>query len=103
MDIGKITPALRDITPQISPSPSIAPGATGDAGGFLETLKSFISESNELQGVAASKVQSLISGESTDVHDVMVAMEKAGVSFNMVMEIRNKMMEAYQEVIRTPV
>ncbi|MCA9733268.1 MAG: flagellar hook-basal body complex protein FliE [Deferribacteres bacterium] len=70
---------------------------------FIDTMKSFLSDANTLQKNAADQVEALVSGETTDVHDVMVAMEKASVSFEMVMEIRNRMLEAYQEIMRTQV
>ncbi len=70
---------------------------------FADTIKSFLKEANQLQENAAEEVEALIAGETTDVHDVMIAMQKASVSFEMVMEIRNKMLEAYQELMRTQV
>ncbi len=74
-----------------------------DSANFVDSMKSFLKEANTLQMHAANQVESLISGETTDVHDVMIAMEKASVSFEMVMEIRNRMLEAYQEIMRTQV
>ena len=41
-----------------------------------------------------------MAGEISDVHDVMMAVEKAGTSFQLLMEMRNKMMDAYQEIKR---
>ena len=43
----------------------------------------------------------MIAGEDIDAHEVMTAVEKANTSFEMVMEIRNKMLEAYREIMRT--
>ncbi len=70
---------------------------------FGDTLKTFLKEVNQLQAEAADHVEALVTGETVDIHDVMIAMEKASVSFEMVMEIRNKILEAYQELIRTQV
>jgi flagellar hook-basal body complex protein FliE len=42
----------------------------------------------------------MAAGEITDVHQVMTAVEEASTAFNMMMEIRNKVMDAYQEVLR---
>src|SRR3989339_765042 len=67
---------------------------------FEETLKGFINDVNELQQDAGKSVEKLLTGEIKDVHDVMVAVEKAGTSFELMMEIRNKMIDAYREVIR---
>ena len=70
---------------------------------FAETLKSFLHDVNQLQSEAADHVEALVAGETVDIHDVMIAVEKASVSFEMVMEIRNKILEAYQELMRTQV
>lgn len=67
---------------------------------FKETLKSFMSDVNEMQIKADESIEKMAAGEITDVHQVMAAVEEANVSFNMMMEIRNKVMDAYQEVMR---
>jgi flagellar hook-basal body complex protein FliE len=70
---------------------------------FNDTLKSYINEANDLQITADRDIQRMIAGEDIDAHEVMVAVEKANTSFEMVMEIRNKMLEAYREVMKTQV
>lgn len=70
---------------------------------FTETVKSFLKDVNNLQLQAGSQIESLIAGETTDIHDVMIAVEKASVGFEMAMEIRNKILEAYKEVMRMQV
>ncbi len=67
---------------------------------FEETLKGFITDVNELQQDAGKSVEKLLTGEIKDVHDVMVAVEKAGTSFELMMEVRNRMIDAYREVMR---
>ena len=68
---------------------------------FNETLKGYINDANDLQIKADRDIQKMIAGEEIDAHEVMTAVEKANISFEMVMEIRNKMLEAYREVIKT--
>ena len=70
---------------------------------FSETLKGFIKDVNVLQKEAGKSVEKLLTGEIKDVHDVMVAVEKAGTSFELMMEIRNKMIDAYHEILRMQV
>jgi len=70
---------------------------------FDDILKDFIHDVNDLQSVANESIEKLAAGEITDVHEVMVAVEKAGVAFDLMMEIRNKMLEAYQEIMRMQV
>lgn len=68
---------------------------------FNETLKSYIDDANDLQLKADKDIQKMIAGEEIDAHEVMTAVEKANMSFEMVMEIRNKMLEAYREIMKT--
>jgi flagellar hook-basal body complex protein FliE len=70
---------------------------------FQSMLGEFVREVNETQHTAGEAVNRLVSGEPTEIHDVMIAIEKAGVSFELMLEIRNKMLEAYQEVMRTQI
>jgi len=101
MDVSKTTGLQPGgLTPAKNPKKQTA---ESNSANFVDTMKSFLKEANTLQTNAADQVESLISGETTDVHDVMIAMEKASVSFEMVMEIRNRMLEAYQEIMRTQV
>jgi flagellar hook-basal body complex protein FliE len=55
---------------------------------------------NAMQRKADQSIAKMVSGEVTDVHQVMNTVQEANVAFNMMMEIRNKVMEAYQEVMR---
>jgi len=67
---------------------------------FKETLSGFLKDVNSLQQNADISIQRLAAGEITDVHQVMNATEEAKVAFNMMMEVRNKVMTAYEEVMR---
>ena len=71
-----------------------------DAPSFKNTLQSFLEDVNNLQNKADESIQKMASGEINDVHQVMSSVEEANVAFNMMMEIRNKVMDAYQEVMR---
>ena len=67
---------------------------------FGDTLKRYINDANDLQISADRDIQRMIAGEDIDAHEVMTAVEKASMSFEMVMEIRNKMLEAYREIMK---
>jgi flagellar hook-basal body complex protein FliE len=67
---------------------------------FDETLQGFLKDVNELQLNADESIQKMVAGEVKDVHQVMLAVGEAKVAFNMMLEIRNKTMEAYQELMR---
>ena len=95
---------------QITPRPmegqetsKVQPTKTEGAGTFENTLKGFINDVNDLQVDAGKSVEKLLTGEIKDVHDVMVAVQKAGTSFELMMEIRNRMIDAYREVMRMQV
>ena len=67
---------------------------------FGETLTQAVRDVNALQGEAGKAVQRMVSGEETDLHNVMVAVEKAKTSFDLLMEIRNKTIDTYKEILR---
>ncbi len=67
---------------------------------FRDTIRNFVHDVDSMQKDSARKVQDFMAGEITDVHDVMMTVEKAGTSFQLLMELRNKMMDAYQEIKR---
>ena len=79
-----------------------APSMRGDVK-FSDMLKQTLGEVNQLQHQAGQSIQRLATGEVHDVHQVMIAAEEASIAFELMMEIRNKLMEAYQEVMRTQV
>ena len=67
---------------------------------FKETMQGFLKDVNSMQVKADQSIEKMAAGEITDVHQVMSTVQEANVAFNMMMEIRNKVMDAYQEVMR---
>jgi flagellar hook-basal body complex protein FliE len=67
---------------------------------FKQTLSGFINEVNDLQAKANESIENLATGKVENVHEVMIAMAKAEVSFKFMMEARNKLVETYKEVMR---
>lgn len=70
---------------------------------FAETLKDSIKDVNDLQVGADKAIQELGAGKTTNIHETMILLEKADISFRLMMQVRNKLMEAYQEIMRTQV
>ena len=70
---------------------------------FRDSIRSFVHDVDQLQKVSKTKIEDFIAGEISDVHEVMVAVEKASTSFQLLMELRNKMLDAYQEIKRMSV
>lgn len=74
--------------------------STGEAdGSFTGILKHAINEVNHAQIEADNAIQELAYGEK-DIHQTMIAMEKAEVSFQLMMQARNKIISAYEEIMR---
>ena len=70
---------------------------------FGDTLKSFVGEVNEQQKTANQLSESFIKGENVDMHDVIIAGQKAKTSFQLLMELRTKGLDLYREVLRMQV
>lgn len=70
---------------------------------FKETLVDFLEDVNRLQQEADESVKKLVKGEVSDIHQVMVRVEEAEVAFQLLLELRNKVIEAYQELMRMQV
>ena len=71
-----------------------------DGPSFKETLQGFMKDVNQMQLKADESIRKMAAGEINDVHQVMNAVEEANLAFNMMMEIRNKVMDAYDELMR---
>jgi flagellar hook-basal body complex protein FliE len=69
-------------------------------GGFADTLRGAMEEMGELGSEAGTKVASVLDGTGTDVHSALIAVEKADLSFQLMMQVRNKIVSAYQEISR---
>ena len=67
---------------------------------FASMLGRLVEEVNAKQGAAADAVSGLQSGRSASLHQAVIAMEEASVSFQLMVEVRNKLLESYQELMR---
>ncbi len=70
---------------------------------FSDMLKDVIADINKLQVNADEKIAEVQLGNTTNIHEAVVALEKADISFRAMMQVRNKIMDAYQEVMRIQV
>ena len=70
---------------------------------FGDVLRNAISTTNQLQKQSDLEIQKLITGETQDLHATLIAVQKADLSFQMMMQVRNKLVQAYQEIMRTQV
>ena len=70
---------------------------------FGDFLKNAIESVNENQKTSDILTEKLINGEDVELHEVMIASQKASITLNATLEIRNKVVEAYQEIMRMQV
>ncbi len=70
---------------------------------FGQVLKQALSEVSELQAEADEAVRGLLLGEGVSIHETMIALQKAETSFKLLMEVRNKLISAYNEIMRMQV
>lgn len=91
--------SLRILPADLQPSPSLQPQRE-TAPAFREMLNEAIEDIHHLQSEAENKVSGVLGGDGTDVHTAMIAVEKADLSFQLMMQVRNKIVSAYQEISR---
>jgi flagellar hook-basal body complex protein FliE len=88
-------PLTRSISAAVQP-----PGTASSAPSFGEAMREVLESANRLQEQADNEIQALAAGKNGDLHKTMIAMEEADVSFQLLMQVRNKIVAAYQEIMR---
>jgi len=82
----------------------MAPQSAGSAGeSFGATLTKAVDKVNEMQKSSDAQMQKVATGESTNISEVMIAAEKADIALRLMMTVRNKVIDAYQEVMKMQV
>jgi flagellar hook-basal body complex protein FliE len=77
---------------------ALEPGIDKGGASFSEILKNAVNTVNSLHDGATAQVQQLMQNGSGDLNQVMIAVEKADVSFELMMQVRNKIVSAYQDI-----
>lgn len=70
---------------------------------FADTLKKAVNTVDSLQKDADIKMQELATGKSQNIHETMIAAEKADIALKLMVQVRNKIIDAYQEIMRMQV
>ena len=91
--------SLRILPADVESAGSVFPDAA-EGGGFAETLHDAMAEMGGLEAQSSTKVASVLEGTGGDVHSALIAVEKADLSFQLMMQVRNKIVSAYQEISR---
>jgi len=68
--------------------------------GFADIMKSTIQQVNQAQNTGAQAVEKLNTGNADSLHEVMIAVEEADISLKMLVQMRNKALTAYDEVMK---
>jgi flagellar hook-basal body complex protein FliE len=98
--IAAISGSIRPVTPIALPAGGVQ-GAQGPQ--FAETLKGMIGEVEQAQRAAEDAARAYATGKSTDVTATMVSMERASITLALMLQVRNRLLEAYQEIQRIQV
>ncbi|HVN18442.1 MAG TPA: flagellar hook-basal body complex protein FliE [Dongiaceae bacterium] len=87
------------ILPADSEPTSLGPSTTNEPG-FRDVLHGAINDIRELESQAQAQVAGVLEGNGADVHSALIAVEKADLSFQLMMQVRNKIVSAYEEISR---
>ena len=87
---------LQKLNSDVAPQPA----AAASGGSFKNLLGNFVGEVNDQQAAAGDAIAGLMSGKNVSLHQAMISMEEASVSFQMMVEVRNKLLDSYQELMR---
>jgi flagellar hook-basal body complex protein FliE len=111
--IGTISPLssspLTRLEPTISPSEISSPGSLGSAtptsptDSFGTMLDGLVSGVAAKQSAAAAQTNSVLMGDTGQLHQSVIAMQESQVAFSLMVEVRNKLVESYQELMRMQV
>lgn len=88
--------------PLIPPGRMAGPGQA-PAGGFSTVLKEAVGRVEGMRGEAAGAIDRMLSGEGEELHTAVLATQKAELAFELFLQVRNKVVQAYQEIMRMPI
>ena len=114
LSVSPLPNAFSGMRPQPLPSPKIATQELADLGSigmpqqaqaapassFADMLGKMVQEVNTKHAAASEAVSGVVTGENVPLHQAMIAIEEASVSFQLMVEVRNKLVESYQELMR---
>lgn len=103
--INSVTPFRLSPTAQnqIDLKPNLSMNDTKTKMNFSETLKQAIEQVNQSQIESDHMTEALATGKNVELHNVMITAQKASVTMSLAIEVRNKAIEAYQEMMRMQV
>ena len=88
---------------QITPPTGAEKANPAEGSSFGGAIKNAVSKVNEAQHTADTLATKLAAGDAVEVHQAMIAMQKASMALQFSIQVRNKVIEAYQEIMRMQV
>ena len=95
---GRVAPS--EVLPMPLEKTGEISSAQSSSDSFAGMLGKMVSEVNAKQHAAGETVAALQAGQNVPLHQAVIAMEEANVSFQLMVEVRNKLLESYQEIMR---
>ena len=99
-DLGRISQTQEQMNLR---QPNVGPGSEVKGGGFFDALQKSMEAVNTDQVQADHSIKELIAGRNKNIHETMLAIQKADLSLKTMMQVRNKILEAYKEIMRMQV
>jgi len=90
---------IQPFAPKPSEGTESKPKRSAAGGSFGQFLKESIEQVNRLQNEADKSIVDFATGKVKDIHQVMISVQKADISFRLMQQIRNKLVEAYREIM----
>ena len=99
--INRLVPGLIE---QVGSRAPVKPeGDKASSASFSDLLGNVINSVNDIHQDAATAQDALLAGEPVELHDVMIKAEEAGLATELLLQVRNKLVSAYNEIMRMPV
>jgi flagellar hook-basal body complex protein FliE len=101
-DIVKINRVLPGLLDRVSDQKPAAPPAKTEGPGFAEELGKLLDATNDAQMEAGKIQEAFLNGEPVELHQVMIKGEQAGLTMDLLLEVRNKLVTAYKDLVTMP-
>lgn len=102
-DLAQIQNRAASLVAPLPAAPYDGPETSSASGGFAERMQAAVQAVNEQDHAAGQRMAAVDSGQSDDLVGAMLASQQAGLSFSMLMQVRNKVMSAVEDLVKLPI
>ena len=99
--INRLVPSLIEKTSIAKPEITKSSGT--EEAGFSEIFSNMVDSVNSIQKDSAHLQEAFMNGEPVEIHQMMIKAQEAGISMDLLLEVRNKLVNAYSEIMRMPI